>query len=107
MELFHGNDATPCVDYLYRDGSRYERRAFLKKEGGVEFIVAKEGDILEKLFGNHPFQWTVTREDIERGYLVAGSYEGVRAGTLEHPIFLTPRKEYRRGGPDRSSWSSW
>lgn len=72
------------------------------------YLPAEVGDEIRHLDGGHPdgHRWrhTVTQDDIDRGYVAAGSYMG-RSGRLEHPVFLRPRSFVQSGTAERPSES--
>lgn len=109
--LNHGNDFTGVMDYLITStGKRIERYGaggFLKRVNGILYVEARAGDTLSTIRGGWEKKFLVTDDDLKRGYLIVGSYESVRSGTLVHPVFLSPRGEYQSGNPARPSWSSW
>ncbi|MFZ2681787.1 MAG: hypothetical protein WAZ14_01705 [Patescibacteria group bacterium] len=73
------------------------------------YLPAQVGDEIRHVDGGLSigYRWrhVVTEDDLDRGYVVGGEYQGVRSGRLEHPVFLRPRTFYQRGNAERASQS--
>ena len=74
-----------------------------------DYLPAQVGDELRHVDGGLTtgYRWrhVVTQNDLDRGYVSYGEYQGVHSGRLQRPVFLRPRSFYRRGNAERASES--
>ena len=99
----------PRSSFAFDQWAKDEVILILESSQG-DYLPAQVGDEVRHVDRGLPagYRWrhVVTQEDLNRGWVSCGGYQGVRSGQLERPVFLRPRSLYCKGNAERPSESA-
>jgi len=112
MQMYHGRDMSNKVISVTLPSGEVLARVAGGFQGPSTFLMSDPWTVpaIEGLSFTNPDgrgRLKVSKEDLERGYLIVREYEGVRSGTLVVPVFLVPRVTRIGGSPEAPSYSEW